>query len=972
MWGKLPGLNIIGDALKDLESQLDAAVGGADNDATEEKEESIDQGAQSAVVDTSPTPETSGAFDSPSSPQSPRVKNASQSVMVSPPPAEPTTPMSAASRSRGSWSNLVQKLPKSSSDENIFAQTSPPLASSTPNSIPSPSPDPATASVPASPPPSSAAVETSLTGLARATPVESPPSKALIGKIDALEKSNKALKAKYRALQKEHENELCTIKQTHEQCVQEASSCHAEEVQTRQRKFEEQRVKQKELAEAKVAELGAIAARQSEKASQKTSLLAVEQTRNLALEARVQELTDQLTMISDQRSQKESAAAGEVGRAEDELLREIQELKQSNGQLQSLCSNFVAKHDLEQARLRQEAEERAGELSARVATLEQELSVASMDLATTGSQLNALESERSEMVRGEQTLRQTLAEREKALEKLGGMLAESTQAQEVGATQTEELGAALKAVELELEEARAQLAGSAEENRQLTESVASMKTSLSASSSSASGQAKAQQAELESLKAQVSALGQMNQDYESKLLAYTTEGQQLSKKQSEMEKAVRKSRTDLKEKEMEITKLKQSRDQLSKVVEETQELLRKHETESNSSNKSIVTLQTVNTNLQDKIYKLEGDISSKTEELATQKRALEASWNEVTECKRAMNDLRVEKEDLVARLGQGTSQVLANEGIKRDAEQREAILRATNEQLQDQLARCAEEASVRDERNRNEIVELRQRWQDAVRAREALSSELISSTTPLLRQITQSQEALRAKTVQFQDLEISYAEKNLALESQVQELQKANAALALELEDVGSKQGTLVSRNQGLTQAVTALEQQCEALRGSEARLTEQVGVKEDMYRAEAQKNSDVAAEIKEVQFKRVQDVHELAVVNEKLKLKELICEELTTEVVRLQDQLRTQKESGSGSGAVGRQAPPGGEKEETDVYAKLKSEKRAEEELIMHSDSTEAQRVLPDSLPSELWTIYCYAMLYITFVGTLLLLVFL
>ena len=74
----------------------------------------------------------------------------------------------------------------------------------------------------------------------------------------------------------------------------------------------------------------------------------------------------------------------------------------------------------------------------------------------------------------------------------------------------------------------------------------------------------------------------------------------------------------------------------------------------------------------------------------------------------------------------------------------------------------------------------------------------------------------------------------------------------------------------------------------------------------------------------------------------------------------------------MGRQAPPGGEKEETDVYAKLKSEKRAEEELIMHSDSTEAQRVLPDSLPSELWTIYCYAMLYITFVGTLLLLVFL
>jgi TATA element modulatory factor len=98
----------------------------------------------------------------------------------------------------------------------------------------------------------------------------------------------------------------------------------------------------------------------------------------------------------------------------------------------------------------------------------------------------------------------------------------------------------------------------------------------------------------------------------------------------------------------------------------------------------------------------------------------------------------------------GANRATETESFRRDLEQREAILRATNKQLQDSLQRQMNESNMREERMREELTETRRRWQEAITSREALASEVGGATTPLLRQITALQETLRVKTDNWQ------------------------------------------------------------------------------------------------------------------------------------------------------------------------------------------------------------------------------
>jgi hypothetical protein len=60
------------------------------------------------------------------------------------------------------------------------------------------------------------------------------------------------------------------------------------------------------------------------------------------------------------------------------------------------------------------------------------------------------------------------------------------------------------------------------------------------------------------------------------------------------------------------------------------------------------------------------------------------------------------------------------------------VLRATSKQLQESLQRQMQEAAIREERLREEISEMRQRWQEAVSSRESLTAELGNASTPLV------------------------------------------------------------------------------------------------------------------------------------------------------------------------------------------------------------------------------------------------
>lgn len=73
------------------------------------------------------------------------------------------------------------------------------------------------------------------------------------------------------------------------------------------------------------------------------------------------------------------------------------------------------------------------------------------------------------------------------------------------------------------------------------------------------------------------------------------------------------------------------------------------------------------------------------------------------------------------------------------------MLQATNKQLQDALTRASFEAGLREDTVRQELAEMRKRWQDAVSRTESLAADMHESTSPLLRQIKALQEEARIR-----------------------------------------------------------------------------------------------------------------------------------------------------------------------------------------------------------------------------------
>lgn len=228
---------------------------------------------------------------------------------------------------------------------------------------------------------------------------------------------------------------------------------------------------------------------------------------------------------------------------------------------------------------------------------------------------------------------------------------------------------------------------------------------------------------------------------------------------------VRKSKTELREKEAEIAKLKDGREQLVKTIEEMQEIIRRHDSDSTNTSKSISAMQAVSQASMDRLAKLEAELMTKSEEILNQKRALDAAWNESAELKRANAELRAERDDIKKNKDTRDEKIGEQESVMRDLEQREAVLRATNKQLQDSLQRQMADSSTREDRLREEIADARKRWHDAISNRESLAAEVGQSTAPLLRQISALHESLKSKSEAWQSVESALLERALRAES---------------------------------------------------------------------------------------------------------------------------------------------------------------------------------------------------------------
>ena len=381
-------------------------------------------------------------------------------------------------------------------------------------------------------------------------------------------------------------------------------------------------------------------------------------------------------------------------------------------------------------------------------------------------------------------------------------------------------------------------------------------------------------------KKEIAHLNDLIRERDVRLLAFEEEGRSLAKKQSEMEKNVRKCKQELREKENEVTKLKENREQLIKTIEQTQEVLKKNELEALNTSKTLSAMQAVSQASTEKLSRLEADISSKCEELSSQRRALEIAWNENNELKRVIAELKAERDDMKRQLGEGTSKVLETETSRREIEQREAVLRATSRQLQESLQSQMKDSSFREERLREEIHEMRRKWQEAVSSRESLASELAQATSPLLRQISSMQETLRIKTEQWQNIESHLSERALRAENAIETFEHKKSLL----------EDQILNLKQQLSIATTRLHDYQANLNTAEAALDRykrfEIGWSEEKHDLEsklalevAQRNS-LHTSLRELEMRHRIDMQDA------LEKGSVICASKDAELARLGKQL--------------------------------------------------------------------------------------
>ena len=375
------------------------------------------------------------------------------------------------------------------------------------------------------------------------------------------------------------------------------------------------------------------------------------------------------------------------------------------------------------------------------------------------------------------------------------------------------------------------------------------------------------------------------------LAAYELEGQNLAKKQGEMEKLVKKVRGEIKEKDNEIKGLRDSKDQLVKAIEEIQEVMRTKEQEASGANKTLSAMQAVSQASSDKISKLESELANKIEEISSQRRALDSAWNENSECKRSITELRAERDDLKKQIGEGTSKVIETESNKRDIEQREAVLKATNKQLQDSLQRQMSESSLREERLREEINDMRKRWNEAITSRDTLASELGNTTTPLLRQISSLQESLRVKSENWQVIESSLSERALRAESAYEMAEHKRALMEEQLNDMKSQLANITGKYNETIVTTNEYELLIDKLKKMESSLNEKNNELESRLQYEYGQKQSIQTSLRELELRHRLDVQEQKELSENNnKMYELKITSLNKEISELNQMLQQQQ----------------------------------------------------------------------------------
>lgn len=282
------------------------------------------------------------------------------------------------------------------------------------------------------------------------------------------------------------------------------------------------------------------------------------------------------------------------------------------------------------------------------------------------------------------------------------------------------------------------------------------------------------------------------------IAALREEGQKLALKQSEMSQAVRAAKG------------------------ETRELKSLLEDETSSKEKA---LEKIN-NLEQDLKKMKEDLASARKgeakavklenELASLKEEADRKENTNMSLQQNIKELKAENKELVKDLE--STQKGAMLESKRESNKLKKEHGDMVSEMEVKLRTLEKDASVREDSLRQEVDELRRRWQDAVRRADALSMDVQNSTAPLLRQLESIDRQNRARAAAWAELETK-------LRSDLEENIIENEKLTKERNDFKSNlnRTTRISkeRNEELSTCKNLIEDQKSKIEKQEAQIME-------------------------------------------------------------------------------------------------------------------------------------------------------
>jgi len=315
-----------------------------------------------------------------------------------------------------------------------------------------------------------------------------------------------------------------------------------------------------------------------------------------------------------------------------------------------------------------------------------------------------------------------------------------------------------------------------EAQQQSKEAADSLKKAHAAEAARLKGKAAAAEESAKELGKQVAALQEAaadGGDKDGKIAGLTMEGQKLARKQGELQKLIRDKNGKLEELEKDKARGLKDKEQLEASVAKLTHELSAHQSKVGDTSKSLQAMQAVSQASSDKLSSVEAELRQAREGEADLRVALDKAWACEKEQKRGLHALTAEAESLRSQLGNGEEARKAVEEVKRELSVRELLLQATQRQLEDRLTRTEHEASLREDALRQEVADMRRRWQDATQRSEGIAADVHETTSPLLRQIRSLQEEGRARAAAWATAESALLDRAGAAEEASTRAQQA-------------------------------------------------------------------------------------------------------------------------------------------------------------------------------------------------------